>query len=496
MPGKPKKRKNTDSDDSDIVNPLSDSDEFDLSDDSLDDAQRQRVSENMDLIMIDVRAAAERTAAEKAARSTSPSDSEEEDEVAVNYSAALIKGQEREKREQEEKEAEEQEKERLEAEKLRRRTTDATLSECENAGIQMFLYGLKEIGIEPSHELLQIIKGHHMRPSQVLPKDGVELKLSSEDIQWLLVKIARETVNDDRKALMATLIKSSPQLDRSQVDRVLEAVGFRYWDKHKGFLKDKASAYSVLNMERNRAESKPQVLSSSPELRYRSSESFSDFFDTLAMLISPECTEFLMRVLLLASTDSSLESLQSDTSPVYSAMARILERDYSIIQAVELACDIVDLKSARTRFLQVVSCGLNEIMNEYAKTCCDVFFLKEYMPDKSIAELAELGSTDKTIITNVFFEHLNDFSSKSDKSSSFIRHMFKFFQRAMHLPSALDWTPDELNSINLAFKSRADLACDLNNFKFIGMATTWSEVLSRERARVDLANSQAALFNS
>lgn len=529
MPRKAAKRMST-FDDSDIDNPLDDLDvdEFSESDDDFkmvhdnDDVQK-RVDESMAKMKLGW----EKAAAEKSSSGSTPRGGsyEPEDEVAVKYHAAQMKAAEREKKNREIWEAKQQEQKKREAEKRRLETMDTPLIECEDAGIQVFTYGIKDIKLKPTHELFQVMAEAYLRPSQVLPKVPVDLGLSGADAEWLLVKISRETVRADREVLISTLLKSGLQLERSQVDRVLEAIGFRYWDTHKGSLENKASAYSVLNMRKRTSGEMPitprkggvasqhcspafnplmsfespglsiespskkvQPPPPPPVLRYRSSESLSDFFDTLARVITSDCVEFLFRVLLLQSTDSSLESLQSDTSPAYSAMARLLSRDYSILQAVELACDTVDLRSAQTRFLQVISGGTSDIMHQYAKTSSVVFFLKEYITDKTVVELAELGSTDKNIVTTVFFDNLNDFSSRSEKPSSFIRHVFNFFDKSMHLPSTLAWTAGQMRDIDVALKSRGDYMCELNDFKFNAMAMSWFTLVSNERVVVENAN--------
>ncbi|KAG5367180.1 hypothetical protein CJU89_1633 [Yarrowia sp. B02] len=465
---------------------------------------------------------------EKVKQSTSASgtprggSNEPEDDVAVKYQVAQKKAAERDMQREEKKEAYKRKIQEEKEAKRNQELTDAPLLECESAGIEIFSYDTKKIAFKPRHKLLKLLAKPKlgMKPSQVLPRKAVDLKFADVDVEWLLVKLARETLSSERRFIVANLALSDVRLDETHLEKTMKAVGLRYWDKRKGSHQDRSSAYSVLNKSR-RSESMPctpvkakracrtnlftpvksiqeepfspfasfdspislsmespskvaKAPSPPPPMRYHNSESLSDFFDTAALLIEPGSVEFLFRLLLLVSSDSSLDSLQSDTSPAYAGMARLLARDdFDAVRALDIARDALDLKSARSRALKALYCGSDRYMAEFAHTCASVFFLEEYISDKSTSELISLCAEDKNIVTSTFLEHLKDFTLASEKSSPFIRHVFCFFAQAMDPATAKPWTPEQIREVEMTIKSRSDFVNNLDDFKFNALAMSW-----------------------
>jgi hypothetical protein len=468
---------------------------------------------------------------------------EPEDEVAVKYQAAKLKEAERIQQHQEKKEAYYKKLDEEEEARRKQQLMDAPLVQCETAGVEVFSYDTESIGVLPDHKLLRVMNEASLKPSQVLPRQAVDLQFNTVDVEWLLVKLARETSSVERQHIVPHLQKADIMLTRDNIEKVMKAIGLRYWDKRKGSFENKASAYSVLNKNR-RTESMPctpvkpklpgRLASNNPitpvkalrmdtpfspfssfdsptsfsmstpsktfktphpppPFRYRSAESLSDFFDTMAQLIEPDCIDFLFRLLLLVSSDSSLDSLQSDTSPAYAGMARLLAKDeFTVEQALELVCDTVDLKSAQSRVLQALFCGTDSTMIELAHSCASVFFLREYIQDKTASELASLCSTDRSILNTTFLDNLMDFSHHSEKPSSFIRHMFGFFAQTMDPTSVKTWRPELKRKADSALKSRSDFVDNLDDFKFNALVMSWLTRVSTEFIVVEPALSAAS----
>ncbi|KAJ8051647.1 hypothetical protein LXG23DRAFT_52766 [Yarrowia lipolytica] len=454
-----------------------------------------------------------------------------EDEVAVKYQAAKLKEAERIQQHQEKKEAYYKKLEEEEETKRKQQLMDAPLIECETADVEVFSNDTESIGFAPRHKLLRVMNEASLRPSQVLPRQAVDLEFSTIDVQWLLVKLARETSSVERQHIVPHLQKADTKLTRDHMEKVMKAIGLRYWDKRKGSCENQASAYSVLNKSR-RTESmpctpvkpkRPGRMSSNtpitpvkalrmdspfsligsfdspasfsmaspsktaktpqppPPFRYRSAESLADFFDTMAQLIEPDCIEFLFRLLLLVSSDSSLDSLQSDTSAAYAGMACLLGKDeFTVEQALELVCDTVDLKSAQTRVLQALFCGTDNTMSKLGHSCASVFFLREYIQGKTAGELASRCSADRSILDATFLDNLVDFSHQSEKPSSYIRHMFGFFAQTMDPTSVKTWKPEQKRKADSALKSRSDFVDNLDDFKFNALVMSWLTRVSTE----------------
>ncbi|KAG5361964.1 hypothetical protein CJU90_3435 [Yarrowia sp. C11] len=455
---------------------------------------------------------------------------EPEDEVDAKYKAAQLKEAERRQQHQEKKEAYYKKLKEEEEAKRQQQLMDAPLAQCETAGIELFSYDTHKIGFRPRHKILKVMEDASLKPTLVLPRQAVDLKFAAVDVQWLLVKLARETVSVERKRILMHLQQAKVELGETDLKKIMKAVGLRYWDARKGSLKNKASAYSTLNKSRrtNSTPSTPvkakragrmnsnQLVTPTkakkmdsltfsplcsfdspssfyddspskkavkeplppPPIQYRSAESLGDFFDAVAQLIDPDCIEFLFTLLLLVSSDSSLESLQSDANPAYAGIARLLAKEeFTTAKALEIACDTVDLKSAQARVLQALSCGTDGRVNEFARVCASVFFLREYIEDKSEGELAAMLSTDDRILDSTFLENVEDFSRRSDKSSTFIRHMFGFFARSMD-PKA--WNAEELRKAETALTSRSDCVDNLDDFKFNASVMSWLSRVSTE----------------
>lgn len=464
--------------------------------------------------------------------STTPrgTSNEPEDDVAAKYHAAKLKEAERIQRHEEKKRAYyEKLREEEEARRIQQ-LMDAPLVDCETAAVELFTSDNHRIGFKPRHEALEEMEMCHLKPTQILPPIAVDLEFNSYDVQWLLVKLAQETFAVERHYIVEHLKLANVKLTQTHIEKVMKAIGLRYWDKRKGSLENKVSAYSVLNKSR-RTESMPctpvkpkragrtdshhlitpvkalrmdspfspfcsfespsfsfespskavKEPQPPPPFRYRSAESMADFFLMLAMLIEPSCTEFLFRLLLLVSSDSSFDSLQSDVCPTHGAMAFLLAKDgFTVERALEMACDTVDLKSAQSRLLHVLNCGSDGTMRELALSCSSVFFLQEYIHDKTASELATLYSTDPSILTTALMDNLDDFSHRSEKCSSFIRHMFGFFAQTIKPVSTKSWTPEQLRDVESSLRSRSDCVANTDDFKFNALVMSWFSRVATE----------------
>lgn len=455
---------------------------------------------------------------------------EPEDDVAVKYNAAKMKEAERIQQHEEKKRAYYEKLREEEEARRMQQLMDAPLVDCETAAVELFTNDNHKIGFKPRHKLLEVMEKASLKPTHVLPSKAVDMKFNVEDVKWLLVKLARETSGVERTYIVNHLKLADVQLTQKDIEGVMKAVGLRYWDKRKGSLENKVSAYSVLNKSR-RTESTPctpvkpkragrtdsnhlitpvkalrmdspfssfcsfespsfsfdspskevKAPQPPPSFRYRTAESLADFFYMAAVLIEPDCIEFLFRLLLLVASDSSLDSLQSDISPTHAAMACLLAKDgFTVDRALEMACDTVDLKSAQSRVLQALQCGSDGTMRELVHSCSSVFFLQEYIHDKTASELATLYSTDPGILATTLMDNLDDFSHRSEKCSSFIRHMFGFFARSLNPASTKSWTPEQLRDVESSLKSRADCVANVDDFKFNALVMSWFTRVSTE----------------
>lgn len=471
--------------------------------------------------------------------STTPrgTSNEPEDDVVAKYHAAKLKEAERIQQHEEKKRAYYEKLREKEEARWIQQLMDAPLVDCETAAVELFTNDNHKMRFRPRHKVLEEMEEYSLKPTQVLPAHALDLKFNSCDVQWLLVKLAKETTAIERqyivehlKLAFARLKLADEQLKQTHIEEVMKAVGLRYWEKRKGSLENKVSAYSVLNKSR-RTESMPctpvkpkpagrteshhlitpvkaprmdspfspfcsfespsfsfespfkaaKTPQPPPPFRYRTAESLADFFLMVAMAIKPDCTEFLFRLLLLVSSDSSLDSLQSDVSPTHGAMAFLLANgDLTVDRALELACDTVDLKSAQSRLLNVLYCGSDGTMRKLALSCSSVFFLQEYIHEKTASELATLYSTDPSILATTLMDNLDDFSHRSEKCSSFIRHMFGFFAQTIEPASTKSWTPEQLRDMESSLRSRSDRVANLDDFKFNALVMSWCSRVATE----------------
>lgn len=407
-----------------------------------------------------------------------------------------------------------------ERKKLENKVT--TAQDIESTGTHFFKCGKENTWscankFKPVNGLLQLMQKYKMRATDSLPTNAAMLDLEPVDVQFLLVTLLHEPMEQQRHHLVKVLSHFDDLLNEKDVAEVLKVLGTHHLPRSVIELDEnncsgadalvKVSSYSevatksTVNVKeeapaplasparrcKKPASRSPQKLKAkksavkAPLLRSWSVESLDEFLRAISLCIKAESSTFYLTVLLLIASDSATFFLQSPTSAVYGSLRILLNRKLiTVHETAQIALDCLDLKSAQLRFLNSLM-GVHAEMQELYRVCTIVFLMNSFGENMSVQQMVKAHSENSLFTTEKFMEHYNDFTKTSDKPSSWIRYTFDMFLRSLPSGAVKKWSHDWASQIKALAHSREDLNDNLNDIKFNCLASSWASRMTLER---------------